>query len=60
MTREELQAHAERIAADQGPALVIDLLLEYLERGYFMELYKALDDAAAAVNEAVENLTFIR
>lgn len=58
MTREELQAHAEKIAADQSPALVISLLLEYLERGYFMELYKALEDAA--VDEAVENLTFIR
>ena len=45
MTREELQAHAERIAAAHGPALVIALLLEYLERGYFMELYKALADA---------------
>ena len=58
MTREELQAHAEKIAADQGPALVISLLLEYLERGYFMELYKALEDAA--VDDAVDNLTFIR
>ena len=45
MTRQELQDLAERIAADHGPALVIALLLEYLERGYFMELYKALADA---------------
>lgn len=54
MTREELQAHAEQIAADQGPALVISILLEYLEKGYFMELYKALDDAA--VDDIVEIL----
>lgn len=57
MTREELQAHAEQIAADQGPALVISLLLEYLEKGYFMELYKALAEAAA---DDLEDLTFIR
>ena len=54
MTREELQAHAEQIAAEQGPALVISVLLEYLEKGYFMELYKALDDAS--VDDIVEIL----
>lgn len=52
MTRQELQDLAEQIAADHGPALVISLLLEYLERGYFMELYKALADAA--VDDIVE------
>lgn len=45
MTREELKTYALQIAADQGPEKVISLLLEYLEKGYFMELYKALADA---------------